>query len=150
MGLFDFFKKKKNVKEEQVVAINEKLKEILESLARNEILIKMDELGEVVNPWSSKVGGRPFLPKSFVWPTFTYYGDGVKRPLSFICQINLEELKEYDKDNLLPKKDDSSKKESPSNRIYYNNPDFEKLTKRKLDKVKGFIEDIKLLINGDK
>ena len=104
MGLFDFFKKKKNVKEEQVVAINEKLKEILESLARNEILIKMDELGEVVNPWSSKVGGRPFLPKSFVWPTFTYYGDGVTRPLSFICQINLEELKEYDKDNLLPKK----------------------------------------------
>ncbi len=55
-----------------------------------------------------------------------------------------------DFDNLLPKKNDSSKKESPSNRIYYNNPDFEKLTKSKLDKVKGFIEDIKLLINGDK
>lgn len=81
----------------------EKTKELLESLCKNEIFIDTKEDSDV-KPNSSKIGGKPWLPKDFIWPTFTSYDDNVTRPLSFFCQINLEEIKEFDIDNVLPKK----------------------------------------------
>lgn len=54
---------------------------------------------------ATRFGGKPDVPEGFEWPYFE--GDsyeGVKnRPLSFIAQFNLEEISQYDTENLLPK-----------------------------------------------
>ena len=72
--------------------------EILNKLKKTEITIftESNEDNEILN--KSKIGGKPYLPKDFVWP---YYQE---LPLSFLAQINLEEVKSLDKDNLLPDK----------------------------------------------
>jgi len=55
---------------------------------------------------SSKIGGKPDLPPDFEW--FHYQRDSLftgvvaNRPLSFLAQINLEEVEEFDLDNKLP------------------------------------------------
>lgn len=76
----------------------ELLTKILSEVKKDEITIftKPNENSEILN--KSKIGGRPYLPKDFVWP---YYQ---QLPLSFLAQINLEEVKSLDKDNLLPDK----------------------------------------------
>lgn len=76
----------------------ELLTKILSEVKKDEITIftKPNEDSEILN--KSKIGGRPYLPKDFVWP---YYQE---LPLSFLAQINLEEVKSLDKDNLLPNK----------------------------------------------
>ena len=57
----------------------------------------------------NKIGGIPSLPKNFIWPTYTNDCETImpctikNRPLSFLLQINLEDLQEFDKENLLPK-----------------------------------------------
>jgi uncharacterized protein YwqG len=99
MGFFDIFKKK-------VASANNKksllIKAELERLARNRIEVDVDEAGEILSPDASKIGGKPFLPADFEWPTFTNKDDGVSRPLSFFCQINLSQIAEYDTEKLLP------------------------------------------------
>ena len=72
--------------------------EMLNNVKKNEITIftESNEDNEILN--KSKIGGKPYLPKDFVWP---YYQE---LPLSFLAQINLEEVKSLDKDNLLPDK----------------------------------------------
>ena len=72
------------------------MSEILVNLKKNEIIIstEFNNDSEIVD--KSKIGGKPYLPKDFVWP---YYQE---LPLSFLAQINLEEVKSLDKDNLLP------------------------------------------------
>ena len=72
--------------------------EILDSLKKNEITIstEFNNNSEIVN--KSKIGGKPYLPKDFIWP----YYQGL--PLSFLAQINLEEVNSLDKDKLLPSK----------------------------------------------
>lgn len=76
----------------------ELLTKILSEVKKDEITIftKPNEDSEILN--KSKIGGKPYLPKDFVWP---YYQE---LPLSFLAQINLEEVKSLDKDNLLPNK----------------------------------------------
>lgn len=76
----------------------ELLTKILSEVKKDEITIftKPNEDSEILN--KSKIGGRPYLPKDFVWP---YYQ---QLPLSFLAQINLEEVKSLNKDNLLPDK----------------------------------------------
>lgn len=103
MSFFNIFKKKKK-EEVQEIKINESLKKVIESLKRNEIRINIDTHKSVKNKWSSKIGGKPYLPKTFSWPTFTSYEDNITRPLSFFCQINLKDLEKYDTEDLLPKK----------------------------------------------
>jgi len=93
MSLFDIFKKKKNESD---------LGPMIMSLAKNEIIMEVDDTAESLAPNSSKLGGKPYLPKDFVWPHFCDEGD--ENPLSFLCQINLAEVKQYDRDNLLPQK----------------------------------------------
>ena len=70
--------------------------EMLDNLKKNEITFstEFNNNSEIVD--KSKIGGRPYLPKDFTWP---YYQE---LPLSFLAQINLEEVSSLDKDKLLP------------------------------------------------
>ena len=84
-------------------------KNMLETSKRNAILINYseDENREKLPKGSSKIGGKPDLPKDFQW--FYYKGEDYKkivenRPLSFLMQINCEEVHKYDKESLLPEK----------------------------------------------
>lgn len=94
MGLFDLFKKKGSNALPAVVA----------SLAKNEIIMQVEEEADTISPNSSKIGGDPWLPKDFAWPVFAGLDDGVPRPLSFLCQIDLSEMGQYDRDGVLPEK----------------------------------------------
>ena len=84
-------------------------KNMLESSKRNAVLINYseDENREKLSKGTSKIGGKPDLPKDFQW--FYYNGEDYKkivenRPLSFLMQINCEEVHKYDKESLLPEK----------------------------------------------
>ena len=84
-------------------------KNMLETSKRNAILINYseDENREKLPKGTSKIGGKPDLPKNFQW--FYYKGEDYKkrvenRPLSFLMQINCEEVHKYDKESLLPEK----------------------------------------------
>ena len=84
-------------------------KNMLETSKRNAILINYsDKENKAKLPkGTSKIGGKPDLPKDFQW--FYYNGEDYKkivenRPLSFLMQINCEEVHKYDKENLLPEK----------------------------------------------
>ena len=97
MGIFSFFKKKTN-------PLNNKLKQAICELEKNEVRLTYYE-SSIKYPLNiSKFGGCPYLPNSFKWPTFTSYEDGINRPLSFICQVNLEQFSLFDKDSVLPNK----------------------------------------------
>lgn len=84
-------------------------KNMLETSKKNAILINYseDENKEKLPKGTSKIGGKPDLPKDFQW--FYYNGEDYKkivenRPLSFLMQINCEEVHKYDKESLLPEK----------------------------------------------
>ena len=76
------------------------MKALLEKMMKNTIELTRTNIETAVG--SSKIGGKPDLPRSFEW--FRYNIDGESVPLSFIAQINLSEAAEYDKDGVLPKK----------------------------------------------
>lgn len=83
------------------------LKKILKTLRKNEIAVTINEAQTEGSALRSKFGGKPAVPAGFIWPRFEsadYDGETANRPLSFLCQINLEEIKAYDKENMLPKK----------------------------------------------
>lgn len=84
-------------------------KNMLENSKRNAVLINYsdEENKEKLQKGTSKIGGKPDLPKNFQW--FYYEGEDYKkrvvnRPLSFLMQINCEEVHKYDKESLLPEK----------------------------------------------
>ena len=84
-------------------------KNMLETSKRNAVLINYsgDENREKLPKGTSKIGGKPDLPKNFKW--FYYKGEDYKkrvanRPLAFLMQINCEEVHKYDKESLLPEK----------------------------------------------
>ena len=76
------------------------MKALLEKMMKNTIELTRTNVETAVG--SSKIGGKPDLPRSFEW--FRYNIDGESVPLSFVAQINLSEAAEYDKDGVLPKK----------------------------------------------
>lgn len=84
-------------------------KNMLENSKRNAVLINYsdEENKKPLSKGTSKIGGKPDLPKDFQW--FYYEGEDYKkrvvnRPLSFLMQINCEEVHKYDKESLLPEK----------------------------------------------
>lgn len=83
------------------------LREKLLQLVKNEIRISYEESDGSISETGSKIGGKPAVPADFIWPEYNGKGDCddecVKRPLSFMAQINLEDIAEYDTENLLPK-----------------------------------------------
>ena len=98
--MFEFLKKR-------IMKDSKKLDKMLSGLCRNEISIVISGKPENASPFISKFGGKPAVPADFIWPRFEaadYDGEVVNRPLSFLCQINLEEMQAYDKEKLLPKK----------------------------------------------
>ena len=83
------------------------LDEILNTLVKNEISVKTCRSDDSDNICKSKFGGRPAATPDFEWPRFeaeNFDNESANRPLSFLCQINLEEISAFDKDGLLPKK----------------------------------------------
>ncbi len=93
-----FFKKKENNKQ------TPDLTKIFDTLRKNEISITTRK-SQGGSPYRSKFGGSPAVPAGFEWPHFegeNYDGETENRPLSFFCQIDLEEIRNYDKENLLP------------------------------------------------
>lgn len=98
--MFGFKKKAKDNK-------NPELDKFLDTLRKNEISVKTRKAKKGGAIYRSKFGGKPAVPAGFEWPRFdseNYDGETANRPLSFLCQINLEEICAYDKENLLPKK----------------------------------------------
>lgn len=78
----------------------------IDELARNEIRISYGKPENPLSVTASRIGGRPAVPADFVWPEYTGegYDDVTKsRPLSFLAQINLADIAEYDTEGLLPK-----------------------------------------------
>ena len=83
------------------------LNQILDTLRRNEIAVTPRKAKRGGDVCRSKFGGRPAVPAGFVWPRFeaeNYDGETANRPLSFLGQMNLEEIRTYDKEGLLPQK----------------------------------------------
>ena len=83
-----------------------KIKEKIRELARNEIRISYGKPKNPLSVTSSRIGGRPAVPADFVWPQYTgegYDGETKCRHLSFMAQINLSDAAEYDTEELLPK-----------------------------------------------
>ena len=72
------------------------MSEMLDSLKKNEIDISTEFNNNSEITGKSKIGGRPYLPEDFIWPYYQGF------PLSFLAQINLEEVNSFDKDKLLP------------------------------------------------
>lgn len=81
-------------------------KKLLE-IAKREIRIDYSTSDEEIECGESKIGGKPDLPTDFDWPYYSGNNDGngenKNRPLSFLAQINLKDVVEYDKEGLLPK-----------------------------------------------
>lgn len=100
MGVFDFLKKK-------AVDADNPLKEHLLKVARNEIRISYSAPDNSLSAVGSKIGGKPAVPDEFIWPEYNGKGycddEPAARPLSFMAQINLADVAEYDAENLLPK-----------------------------------------------
>lgn len=82
-------------------------KNILPQLYRSRIDTKfLPQEGDLA-VGASKFGGRPDVPKGFVWPVFetsTWEDDQVKeRPLAFLAQFDCAQLAPLDPEGLLPK-----------------------------------------------
>lgn len=72
---------------------------LLEPKLKNSIHITPNKTKEkLIDLGKSKIGGSPDLPKELDW--FEYK----QKPMSFLAQINLKEVSEFDIDNKLPKK----------------------------------------------
>jgi uncharacterized protein YwqG len=83
------------------------LKETIDRIKLNSIVISFDtETSKALPLGASKFGGCPDLPRGFQWYYFkgeSPFTDEIKeRPLSFLAQINCDEVKKYDLDNRLP------------------------------------------------
>ena len=83
------------------------LDKVLKNLVKNEIAVTHHATKSGGAIYRSKIGGKPAAPEGFEWPRFeaeNFNEETANRPLSFLCQINLEEICGYDKEELLPKK----------------------------------------------
>ena len=93
MSIFDIFMKKDNqIKKENPYSEkkdNTEIKKEVLRLVKNGIVMRVDNNRKNIPCDSCKIGGNPFLPIDFEWPTFTNKEDGQSRPLSFFCQLNL-------------------------------------------------------------
>jgi len=72
------------------------------SLKRNAILCELLDGIAPKSLTSSKIGGKPYLPKQEEWSCVN--NGETSFPLSFVAQINLEEVAEHDKEHVLPSK----------------------------------------------
>ena len=82
----------------------ESLTEFFEKTRREAIKISFEKASEKLPVGASKFGGRPDLPSGFEWPYYggKLYGEEFSYPLTFLMQINLEEIAPYDVEKRLP------------------------------------------------
>lgn len=88
MSVFDFiFRGKRGASEKKhhSKANKKELYNAVIALRKNEIVMLPNEARDVSSPFESKIGGRPYLPADFVWPTYTDKESGITRHLSFFC-----------------------------------------------------------------
>lgn len=72
---------------------------LIEKIAKTSIRIEFEQHPENDSEvGTSKAGGSPDLPDNFTYP---YYNGA---PLTFIAQVNLDDVNQYDSDDLLPKR----------------------------------------------
>lgn len=78
--------------------------EAVKSYKKNGIGITYKSVSKPLAKGTSKLGGKPDLPKDFKWFYFEVEENGIhtKRPLSFLMQINCKDIHQYDKDSMLP------------------------------------------------
>lgn len=78
-------------------------KMLFKSLEKDAIMLNKSQ-----NVSFNKFGGKPNVPSNFLWPTYTKEEEIIMpcdirtRPMSFVLQVNLQDLKPFDKENLLP------------------------------------------------
>lgn len=80
--------------------------EIFGKIQKNMIKVSYSNFNKPMGTGSSKIGGKPNLPEEFEWPCYegkAYNGIVANWPLSFLAQINLEDIAALDQDNKLPK-----------------------------------------------
>lgn len=99
-GFWHLFKRHRNEDHPTDKDKEHTLKSQLEAMARNGIFFDFDKK-EKVSPWQSKFGGQPALPPKWKWPHYTTEL-GKEVTLTFLLQINCEEIAPYDTDHLLP------------------------------------------------
>lgn len=78
---------------------------LFDQIKRTAIITNYEPAEKELPAGASKFGGKPHLPEDFVWPYYEgedFGGVTKSRPLSFLAQINLGEIGEYDKENELP------------------------------------------------
>lgn len=82
-------------------------KKLLE-IARSEIRLKYFKSDSPLDLTASRIGGKPAVPEDFEWPVYTGVICGEEdsekktRPLSFLAQIDLKEIRALDKEHRLP------------------------------------------------
>ena len=69
MSIFDRFKEKSESKRKAEKERKAELREVILGLQRNQLTIKETLFGKVSGPDASKLGGKPYLPADFAWPT---------------------------------------------------------------------------------
>lgn len=70
----------------------------IEPLVRPVIELELNPTAEENIPNNySKIGGKPDLPKDYNWPK-----TGELKSMSFIAQLNMEDIKQHDEENLFP------------------------------------------------
>ncbi len=82
-----------------------KYQELFQMLQKQEIRMAYQQAKAPLPLGVSKIGGKPHLPKDFEWPYFegeTYDEIRANRPLAFLMQVNLADVKPYDAEHLLP------------------------------------------------
>lgn len=78
---------------------------IFDTVKRNSVHVSLLPAGGETALGGSKVGGTPHVPAGFEWPYYCGEDcDGIKisRPLAFLAQLNLREVRRRDTDHLLP------------------------------------------------
>lgn len=83
------------------------LQELFDEIKKTAIVTDYLPVEGEMSIGKSKFGGKPHLPESFEWPYYKGcdFEDILKnRPLSFLAQINLEEIAACDREHQLPHK----------------------------------------------
>lgn len=78
----------------------DKIDGVIKSIIPN-IIFSVDENKSTQNLLNSRFGGKPVAPSGFIWPIQSL---GQKAPLAFFFQLNFEEIKPFDVENIFPKK----------------------------------------------
>lgn len=79
--------------------------EIFERLQQPTVKLGFERAAEKLAKGASKFGGNPSAPRGFAWPFYRDKSDDgatVARPLTFLMQLNLEEVAPYDVEKRLP------------------------------------------------